>query len=418
MIAKESNKEFIIDFLKKLTSLKESDQDAAIDQIRSVFMVLGYERTVVEALPIITEYACFFNKIRLVKIVNQIMIIEFELKKPVVFDGLLQFCFELLNVDDNELRNCCIKKITQIFTLFFDQRKLQNFFWKLYADENTFRRVCIFELLVLLSENTEFLRESSFLEEFFTKLLEEPEASMKKKAIKSLLIILDKNDRVLPVSFFKSACLNLIDDKNNFISMYSILLALNSGELELIKSVFHKSNKSKVIYNLKVLFDNLHKIKKVIPTIITDEFYDNYINLFYETENDLKNLALEFLPVVVSLTQNEQLLAKIINNAKTAGGNNALKETKYNVINALLKSAEHCSKEQAVDLVLKSLLTFLREESDCVDVYFIRNLSYFVRKCGYEMLKETLDLFFRSIVIHCSQDVHLKDENRNCEIDL
>ena len=209
-----TNKEFVVSFFKNLTSTKESSHDEVLEQMQNLFMILGYERMVTEALPIITFYLNFMTVARIQRFINELVLIDFELKKPLICESLSTFFFSLLEIDDIELRTMILKKLAHILTFNPDPINLQNFFLKLYADTFPHRRMCIFELMRLISEDSPFFKPSKFFIEFFEKLTEEPHPKMKKRSLKLMFEIAEKHSSIFPPAFFNKIWPNIKNDKN------------------------------------------------------------------------------------------------------------------------------------------------------------------------------------------------------------
>lgn len=412
MSGKESNKEYVIDFLRKAASLRETDQDDAIEKLKDVFVVIGYDRAVAELLPILVSLSNFYSGFRVARLIREIPIIDFELKKQMIVDGLLMFFSEFLNSEEEELRSACLRKIAAILCATADVRRFHNFLNGLHASDGAFRRPCIFEFLSLDFLPIELFQDSVFFEGYFGRLLDEPSAAMRRPALKLMLNLYRKFPTLFSYKFLRSTAKQLTDDKVPAIQMYAVVLALKSADPSIVEETFWKALKSKNPYCLRALFDNSEATKAIKPSLFGDEFVSLYTALFYETDTDIRNMALDAMDMVVRLIGSDSAVVKILNNAKQSVATNATKDAKYNVMTALLKTSAYLTREQSIELILKHLLGYLREEQESFDVYFIQSLRPFVLKCGYEVLRESLDLFFRAIIIHCSQGVCSSDEDR------
>jgi hypothetical protein len=388
-----------------MVSLEREDQTGVVEGLKSVSLMIGYERFVLELLPLLKYYSAFYEKKMIIDLINNMVIIEFEFKKDKVFEEVLDFFSFFTGLEDFEIRETAFKRLCYALSLQNNERVLKNILWKLFADESKFKRQTIFRIIKSDSISSEITNDQDFMCSFFSKLLEEKNDIFKKQAVKCLVHVLHKKSNAFSQQFLQEAINNLFKDPNYFVTQHAIDLALCISDSILFENYFKKIFKMKNFYVSKHLFDKIKLCKEKMPSLITDDFYDSFTNYLYEQDVDLRNMSFSVLPQIVECSNEVFITKKLLNCVKNIIASNLNKEFRYLMILSLLKCCKILSNELLTDIVLKPLLNFIREDGELADSNFISNLFFFLLKIGYDVVKEGFAPFFKSILASNSQHV-------------
>lgn len=401
----ESNAMMTKEFLKKMASLDRQDHQSLGEGLAPIALVLGQERIALELLPLLRHYSAFYDKATITALVDGVASLDFDLRKERVLEELLDFFGHFLGQEDCNVRSQAFDKIVIALSAHKNKRVLQNFLWKLYAEESHFRRRALFKLVRNDAIAAEIIAEQDFLESFFSKVLEEKQSAFKKQGVRAMVHLLRLRPTAFSQVFLQEAINSLFRDPNYFVVMHAVDVALCISDSILFENYFKKLMKTKNFYVSKHLFDKIREVKQRMPALVSEEFFETFTIFLYEQDIDLRNMSFAVLPTVVDCSSDPNTTKKLLGCVKNVIGSNLNKEFRYSMVVAMLKCCKSLSKDLLIDAVLKPLLTFIREDVDLIDAYFVENLFFFLDKVGFEAAREGFAVLFKALVAHNSQHV-------------
>ena len=405
MQTNENNVAMIKDFLKKMISLDCQEHHGLAENIFQIALVIGNDRLALEMLSLLRHYSAFYDKATIIALIDAVASLDFDIKKEKVIEELLSFFSHFLGLEIDEVKSRAFDKIMAVFGSLKNKRVLQNFLWKLYADESHFRRRALFKLIRTQTISAELIADQEFLDLFFSKILEEKQSVFKKQGVRAMVHLLNLRPTAFSQSFLQESINSLFRDPNYFVMMHAVDVALCISDPILFENYFKKLMKTKNFYVSKHLFDKIREVKQRMPALLSDEFFETFTIFLYEQDIDLRNMSFAVLPTVIDCSSDSATSKKLLGCIKNIIGSNLNKEFRYSMVVALLKCCKSLSKELLIDAVAKPLLTFIKEDADLVDAYFVENLFFFLDKVGFDAVREGFLALFKGIVGHNSQHV-------------
>lgn len=230
-----------------------------------VISMTGTGKFFKEGLPMIQQFSTFYQKQVIISILKQVPFNKEEIDDEQTRQHLLDFFYHFMGLESYYIRKAAIERIMEMFELSFKPKQASVFLWKLYGDRSELRRGALTEFIKVLFKN-EFLRnDKKFVNEFFSKLAEEPSDELKMQSMVCLAGLTKLSKNLLSQQFLKAIVDNLLNDRRPFVQMHVFTFIKQLEDKKQIEAYMKRVYKLRNIYVTAKLFDNLTLFSLIIP---------------------------------------------------------------------------------------------------------------------------------------------------------
>lgn len=396
------NSLFAKEFVANISSTDSEGYKFAITALPGLFEILGNIRFFKEAVPLIIKYSAFADQQLVIDLITKLSTIKFSLENESYLQMYIDTLFSFADISEYLIVNRVEQEIRRVLERHYNQRVVENLILNCYC--SPYIRTKKLGLAVLQAYASTILSlNPNFYFDMYDKYFESDKIEVQKIAFKNFTAYLKARTADNRKDFIAKWADALYHKEEDFLQIYWVEFVIRLGDSQLAEKLMPHFISNKSFYIKKCLFDNLHEL---LPLITRKQmFLDFFSDLLYSKDKELVSLAIENIPLMVKLMPGKTELKMVFNNLRNFIQTCEDEQVNYAVIYYLLKCSKYLSKADCIDFLLKSLLNYLRSDTETIDEHFLEQIKDFIMVVGYSTVKESLGQFFSSILVKPSQSV-------------
>lgn len=398
------NSLFLKEFITNLSSLDTQGFKFAITALPNLFEILGNSRFFNEAMPLILKFSAFVDQSLVIDLVQKLSTIKFNIDNEGYLQAYADTLSSLIDSPESAIVAAVETEAVKLFEKHYNQRVVENFILNCYCSPYT--RVKKVGLRTLQSFGSMTLSlNPNFYYDMFEKYFESEKVEVLKTAFKSFSLFLKGRNVDSRKEFIAKWADKLYNNEHDFIQMYWVDFMIKINDTNYTDKNLPQFISAKSFYIKKHVFDNMSEVIELVSN--KPLFIDFFSDLLYSKDKEFVALAIENIPLMVKLIPGKPELKMVFNNLRNFIQTCEDDQINYMVIYYLLKCSKYMSKSDCIDFLLKSLLNYLRSDTETIDENFLDQIKEFIMVVGYSTVKESLGQFFSSLLVKPSQNVRL-----------
>lgn len=274
------------------------------------------------------------------------------------------------------------KQLTLVLTDFFISKSL---------------KIKLLGLKWIQKQNAQTLHSNlPSVENLLLKFLDTPNDQVKRLALMTIESLLKREIHFSQNFLQKGLSITVVEEKG-FLKAYALLFTLYLKND--LRPVVNSMLRSKDAFQIAFLLSHFAQIGH---EEIEEKVVQALSDLIYEKDEQLTVLVLKHIPVICSSLKSEDKIKKFINNIKNLMNNKQKQEFNYLIYLNLLILSEVISKDLVLELLLKTVLNFLRNDQELTDGLLLFHFGKFVKALGFPVLRESILPYFRFLLINHS----------------